>query len=58
MARTSSTPDLTNLEKGVENLNKLKWYQKPVGIFILGVASGVGGSIIFYIITLVLGFNK
>lgn len=58
MARTTPQPDLTHLENGIEKLNKLKWYQRPTGIFLLGVASGVIGSVIFYIITLFLGFNK
>ncbi len=48
MARTAPQADLTNLEKGVENLNKLKWYQKPIGIIILGVIV----SIITYLFTL------
>ena len=53
MARTTPQPDLTNLENGVKNLNKLKWYQKPTGIFLLGVASGAIATKIVEFITII-----
>jgi len=43
-------PDLSGVERkieeGVRQLKKLEWYQRPLGIFLLGFFSGVFSSII------------
>lgn len=47
-------PDLSGVERkieeGVRQLKKLEWYQKPLGIFLLGFFSGVLSSIVVALI--------
>ena len=50
MAVFYGQPDLSKIEKNIEELKILKWYQKPLGIFLLGFFSGVLSSVVVALI--------